>query len=150
MKKFQSILAIALALVAVVVFSFGSPAEAKRGKATTYSAEQLAEIQASAANLTAVRDRLPELAELIQQQDWVFVRNFIHGPLGELRATMSRVSRNLLPDAQKQALKLLRDVFDDLETIDVAAQNRDYKLAIRNYAETLRDFDAFLDLIPKA
>jgi photosystem II protein PsbQ len=150
MKKFQSILAIALALVAVVVFSFGSPAEAKRGKATTYSAEQLAEIQASAANLTAVRDRLPELAELIQKQDWVFVRNFIHGPLGELRATMSRVSRNLLPDAQKQALKLLRDVFDDLETIDVAAQNRDYKLAIRNYAETLRDFDAFLDLIPKA
>lgn len=149
MIKYRSILAAVLAVVMVVLLSFSDVAEAKRiAKPPSYTSEQIAQIQAYASELSTVRDRLPELADLIQKQDWVFVRNFIRGPLGELRTKMMFVSQNLLGEDQKQARAAAKAVFDNLIAIDQAAQKEDYKLAIRNYAETLRDFDGFLNLLP--
>lgn len=150
MVKYRSILSVLLALVLVVLVNLGSVAEAKPVKAKTYTVEQLEQIQNYASELSAIRDRLPELAVLIQEQDWIFTRNFIHGPLGELRIKMLNLSRNLLPEAQKEARTVAKAVFDNIVAIDQAAQNRDYAQAIRNYAETVRDFDTFLQLIPKA
>lgn len=150
MMKFRSVLAILLALVTAFMLNVGSVAAAKVKKPQTYTPAQLERIQEYASTLQATRDRLPELATLIQQQDWTFTRNFIHGPLGELRSDMSALIRNLLPDAQPSARLLAKTVFDDLIAIDTAAQAGDYKKAIRNYAETLRDFDAFTAILPKA
>ncbi len=149
MVKYQSIFTAVLAVVMVVLLNLGNVAEAKRAaKPLSYTSEQIAQVQEYAAELSALRDRMPELADLIQKQDWVFVRNFIHGPLGELRAKMLYAAQNLLGDDQKQARTVAKAVFDNLVAIDQAAQNRDYKLAIRNYAETIRDFDNFLNLLP--
>jgi len=149
MVKLRSIIVVVLALVLVVVLNLGSVAEAKpRPKA--YTAEQIEQIQAYVSDLSAVRDRLPELATLIQKQNWIFVRNFIHGPLGEVRTKMLNLSRNLLPDAQPQSRAAAKLVFNHLVAIDEAAAKGDYKAAIRNYAQTIRDFDGFLQLVPQA
>lgn len=151
MAKYRSVLSVLLAFALVLLLNLGAVAEAKtKAKPATYTPEQLELIQGYADELAAARDRLPELATLIQSQDWTFTRNFIHGPYGELRTTMLNLARNLLPSAQEPARKAAKAVFDNLVAIDQAAQDQNYKVAIRNYAETLRDFEAFLQLIPKA
>lgn len=151
MAKYRSILASVLALVAVLFICFGSPAEAKtKAKTPTYTPDQIAEIQGYANEIAAMRDRLSELQSLIQKEDWIFVRNFIHGPLGELRIKLSAVTRDLLPDAQKQARTLAKTISDDLVAIDRSAEQANYKLTVLNYGKAARDLDAFLQLVPKA
>jgi photosystem II protein PsbQ len=150
MVKLRSVLTVLLAFAIVALVSFGNVAEAKKlTKPPSYSSEQIATIQEYETKLSALRERMPELADLIQKQDWVFVRNFIRGPLGELRSEMSYLTQNLLAADQAEARKIARSVFTNLVAIDQAAQNEDYKLAIRNYSETLRDFDAFLQRVPR-
>jgi photosystem II protein PsbQ len=150
MAKYRSLLASVLAIAAVFLIGLSSPAWAKgKAKTPTYTPEQIAEIQTYASDVSAMRDRMTELQALIQKEDWTFVRNFIHGPLGELRVKMSAVVRDLLPDAQKPARTVVKEVFDNLVAIDRAAENADYKLAVRNYGEAIRNFDEFFQLIPK-
>jgi len=93
---------------------------------------------------------MPELATRIENRNWSDVESFIHGPLGDLRVTMSTMARELLPDAQSAAVEKSRDVFGHLVKIDQAAREGSYEAAIRNYAEALKDFDAFVALAPKA
>ncbi len=147
MTKHRSILSIFLALVAMLLISCGSPTVAK---VPTYTSEQVAEIQSYAKEVSAMRDRLPELQDLIQKEDWTFVRNFIHGPLGELRVKMSAVTRNLLPNAQKPSRQAAKEVFDALVTIDRAVEETDSELATRKYSEAVKAFDAFFQLVPQA
>lgn len=151
MINVRSIFSIALALVLTLVLNLGNAAEAKKlaPKPPTYTSEQIAAIQEYTADISAVKDRLPELAKLIQEQDWTYVKNFIRGPMGEIRTKMLGAARNLPPEAQKQARAAAKLVADNLIAIDMAADNRDYKLAIRNYGETVRDIDAFLQLLPQ-
>jgi photosystem II protein PsbQ len=150
MVKYRSVVSVLLATVIAVLMVFGNPvAQARTVKAPTYTSEQLEQIQVYASELSAIRDRLPELGDLIKQEDWVFTRNFIHGPLGDFRFKMLSLSRLLLPNAQTEARKLAKAVFDDLIAIDLAAQDRKYQSAVRGYAEIVKDFDAFLQLVPQ-
>lgn len=144
---YRSILAGILALFTVVLVSCGSP-QAKTPP--TYSAEQIAQIQTSASRLQGMRDRMGELEELIEAKNWPYVDMFIHGPLGTLREQTSRISRNLLPNDRTAAAETAKDLFGHLEAIDAAANADDYYQAVRNYNESLADFDAFLDLIPSS
>jgi hypothetical protein len=63
---------------------------------------------------------------------------------------MSYVTRQMLPQDQKQASKLAKDLFESLEAIDVAADDGDYQAAIANYGTAVKDFDDFLALVPEA
>ncbi|MDX2242633.1 MAG: photosystem II protein PsbQ [Leptolyngbyaceae cyanobacterium bins.302] len=150
MVNYRSILAMFLALVTALMLNVGSVEAAKVKKPLTYTSDQLEQLGVYTADLQEMRDRLPELGTLINKKDWTFTRNFIHGPLGELRVQMSNVARTLLPDAQPVAKKLAKEVFDDLVAIDLAAQNQNFQTAIKKYAEALKDFDAFLGLVPEA
>jgi photosystem II protein PsbQ len=136
MIRHRSILALILAFVAVVLVSCSSPTAAKP---PTYTSTQLEQLETYRSDLAVMRDRFPELATLITQQQWTSAKNFIHGPLGELRRKMSLVSRNLLPD-----------IFNHLVKIDQAADETDYTTAIRNYNEVVQDIEAFFNLIPSA
>lgn len=146
MSLFRPLISILLTFVAVFIVSCGDGSQAK---APTYSATQLEQIQATNKNVMALRDRLPELATLIQSRDWNNVKSFIHGPLGEIRTRMAGLSRELLPGAKEQALSVSKEIFVHLNNIDAAAGNNDYQLAIRNYGEAIKDFTTFADLIPK-
>ena len=146
MARYRSILALVLAFVTAFLVSCGSPAKAP----TTYTAAQIEQIQLYASGISQMQDRLPELAKLIQEENWTFIRNFIRGPLGELRFKMSAIERSLLPNAQAQAKEAAKEVAESLQLVDEAAQEQDYQAAIRNYAALQRSLNNFLALAPKA
>ena len=145
MGKFRAILSLVLVAVAVVLVSCGSPTKIT----PTYTTEKISQLQTIVAPIQASRERMPELAKLIQAKNWVDTDTFIHGPLGELRQSMSYLSRNLLPDDQKQANELTKELFGHFEKLDAAAKEQDYSLASKQFVEAIKDFDGFLDLIPK-
>jgi photosystem II protein PsbQ len=147
MSLFRPLISILLVFISVLVVSCSDGSEVK---APTYSAAQLVQIQATSNNVNALRDRLPELATLIQNRDWNNVKSFIHGPLGDIRTRMSGLSRELLPGSKEQALAVSKEIFVHLNKIDEAAGNNDYQIAIRNYGEALKDFATFSKLIPQA
>jgi photosystem II protein PsbQ len=149
MVRFRSILAVILAIVASAFLFCANPAEAARSaKPFVYSAEQLEQIQRYTNDVEELRDRMLEIPTLVQQQEWINVKTFIHGPLGELRTKMFRLARTLDPKVQKTAQAAAKDVFEHLILIDEAADARDTTKALRNYNEALKDLDVFFNLIP--
>ena len=146
MKSIRSVLAMLVVAIAIFVVGCSGPTVAK---GPLYSAEQLAQIEQTTADVMVLRERVLEIPGLVRKGDWNDVRTFIHGPLGELRFKMSTLSRQLRPvKAQKEALTAAREVFEHLNAIDEATQTADPNKAFANYNEVIRDFDAFLDLIP--
>jgi photosystem II protein PsbQ len=146
MAKFRSILALVFCtLLAIVMVGCSGPAAVK----PTYTPERIAEIQGYSQDLQELSDRLPELEDLIQKEDFIFARNFIHGPLGEIRVRMSRIAGDLLPKDQKPARDLAKQIANDLVEIDQASASNNYKDAIRYYGETVKDLESFYNLLPK-
>ena len=147
MTRPRSIFALMMALLMAFLVSCSS------GTAkvpTTYTAAQVQQIQRYVPTLTELRSRMDKLETLIQQKRWVDIRTYIHGPLGDLRGAMKAVSGSLLPKSQKQAADLTKSLFADLVNIDIAAKDVDYPKVVGSYQKAVNDFDAFLDLIPKA
>lgn len=146
MSKYRSILGlICCTLLAIVMVGCGGPAAVK----PTYTPDRIAEIQGHTADLQQLTERLPELQELIQKEDFIFARNFIHGPLGEMRILMGRISTDLLPKEQKAARDLAKQIANDLVEIDQASAENNYKVAVRYYGETVKDLESFYKLIPQ-
>ncbi len=146
MTRYRSILALILAVVMTFVVSCSSPT-AKTPP--TYTAQQIAQIQQFASSVEQLRDKMPILATSIQNKNWTDVGTFIHGPLGEVRRLLSSTTRQLLPDQQKEASEVAKDLFTRLENIDVAATSGNYQVAVQNYQAALKAFDRFLQLVPQ-
>ena len=147
MSLFRPLISILLVFISVFVVSCGDGSQAK---APTYSATQLAQIQTTTKNVTALTDRLPELSAMIQKRDWNNVKSFIHGPLGDIRILMSALSKELLPGTKEKALATSKEIFGHFNKIDEAASNNDYPGAIRNYGEAIKDITTLFSLAPKA
>jgi photosystem II protein PsbQ len=145
MSRYRSILASILALITVFIVSCGGPTAAKP---PLYSATELQLINKYVDKVSDLRGRMDELAGYIETRDWVNVGSIIHGPFGMLRQDMSYLSKYVSPNNQPAAREAAKEVFGHLEKINLAAQEGDYTEAIRNYAEAIKDFDAFLQLIP--
>lgn len=146
MTRYRSILALILAMVMTFVVSCSSPT-AKTPP--TYTAQQIEQIQPFASSVKQLRDKMSILETSIQNKNWTDVGTFIHGPLGEVRRLLSAVTRQLLPDEQKEAKEVAKDLFTSLENIDVAATSGNYPVAVKNYQAALKDFDRFLELVPE-
>ncbi|MBF2034376.1 MAG: photosystem II protein PsbQ [Leptolyngbyaceae cyanobacterium T60_A2020_046] len=145
MMRYRSIVAVVLAAIATFIVGCGGPGATQ---VRTYSPEQIAEIEVFAPRVEELRARFPELEAYIQNKDWVNIRSFIHGPMGELRARLSRVAIRLLPNDAAQAKALADDLFVHLERLDAAAEGFDQIQSGKEYRLALDDFDAFLELIP--
>ncbi len=145
MPRIRSILSLILVLVTTFLVSCGTP---EASIPTTYSPQKIEQLQVYVQPIEAARQQMSELAELIQSKNWVDTRTFIHGPLGSLRQNMTGLSRSLLPKDQDQARQLAKNLFVHFERIDAAAKDRDSLAAVNQYQEALRDFDAFLKIIP--
>ncbi|MDJ0716097.1 MAG: photosystem II protein PsbQ [Prochloraceae cyanobacterium] len=145
MPIIRSVFSLILVLVTVLLVSCGSP---QATEPTTYSAEQIEEIQSFLEPVLVSRERMKELESLINDENWIDTDNLIHGPLGSLRRNLRYLSDNLLPEDQKRAKQLSKELFADIERIDVAAKNQNYSAAVQQYTQTIRDFDTLLDLIP--
>ena len=147
MVRSRSILSLILAIVAVFLISCSSPTVSK--VPPTYTAAQIEQIKEYAPTLLALRDRMSEIPVLIQRRDWIGVRNFIHGPLGELRLKMTYITRNLLPTDQKKAREITRELFDDLVKVEQSIEENSTIGAVRNYQTAFADINKFIDLVPK-
>ncbi|MEG3858419.1 photosystem II protein PsbQ [Microcoleus sp. herbarium12] len=147
MTRPRSFLALMMACLMAFLVSCSS-VEAK--VPTTYTTAQIQQIQRYVPTLTEFRSRMDNLGTLIQKKNWVDTRTYIHGPLGDLRGTMKAVSATLLPKSQQQAVDLTKSLFADLVDIDIAAKGTDYAKVTASYSKAVKDFDTFLQLIPKA
>lgn len=146
MKRYRSVLSLVLAAIAVFLVSCGG---APVAKGPLYSSTQLAQIQKYSTDVEDLRARMLDIPPLVQQERWTDVQSYIHGPLGELRFKLSNMARLLEPkQARPAALAAAKAVFGHLNQIDEATLTTDSRKAFLNYNEALKDFDAFLKLIP--
>ena len=146
MARFRPILGVILAAIATLMVACGGPTASKIP--TTYTPEVLQQVQIFTPRVVALRERFPELEDYIQNKDWVNIGSFIHGPMGELRESMNRLSGSLLPKDTPEAKELAQEVFVHLERLDAAATENNQVIAGREYRNALDDFDAYLNLIP--
>ena len=147
MARHQSLLSLILVIVAMFLVSCGSPTVAKVPQ--TYTASQIQQIQQYVPEIVDLRDRTLELKRSIERREWVEVSQFIHGPLTQLRLQMNNTTRHLLPKDQDTARQTIRELFNNLVSIDQAAQGNDYQRVVLNYQEALTDINSFLQLLPQ-
>lgn len=143
----RSIMGIFLVAIATLLVSCGG---AKVAVTPTYTADNLAQIAIYSDRIQTSKDRLPELAGYIRDENWANIDNFIHGPLGELRAGMKRLAFMLLPDDKAEALELSDEIADDLEAMSAAVTAFDGSRTNKAYIRFVKDLSTFLDMIPAA
>jgi photosystem II protein PsbQ len=145
----RSLFALVLALIVSLGWVVDSSLAA-RAKKTTYTAADIELIQKFEGPVEAARARMDELEDLIAKRNWVFVRNFVRGPLGDIRRQMLNIEQSLLPKDKEAAREAAKDLFGHLISIDDAAGAKDTRRAEVQFQEAIKDFDAFLKLLPQA
>jgi photosystem II protein PsbQ len=147
MARQRSVISLILVILATFLISCSSPSVAVAPP--TYTPAQVAKIQEYLPDIQAVRDRSQELQQLIEKQDWIFVGNFIHGPITEARLNLTYITPNLLPKDQPTARQITRDLFNHLVKIDQATKTKNTQLALSNAKAAFADIDKFVQLLPK-
>ncbi|MBE9077224.1 photosystem II protein PsbQ [Romeria aff. gracilis LEGE 07310] len=145
MRRYRSVVALILAAIATFIVSCGPNTAAEP---PTYTPEKVTQLRNYTRRLLTAQDRLPELAGYINKEDWVNVNNFTHGPLGDLREQMARLTNQLLPQDQDKAKVLSKEVLGHLQKIDDASDARSYERAAEQYSEFRSDLQVLLDLLP--
>lgn len=148
MSRFRSILSLCLVLVTTLLVSCGNPNVSKIP--ITYSPEKIEQLQILIDPITEARDNMANLKNFIAEQNWTDTRTYIHGPLGRLRVDMANLTRSLLPKDQKAAREAAKELFSHFERIDAAAKERSSALAQAQFTEAIKDFDAFLKILPNS
>ena len=110
--------------------------------------DDLAVIRRQAAAFEATKARLPDLARLVSQEDWVFTRNLLHGPMQEVGREMSYINQRLDRSQRKDADKIARKLKEALADLDEAARLQDGSRLQRSYSNLAASFDAYSDVIP--
>ena len=147
MVRQRSILSLIFVLLATFLISCNSPTIAT--VPPSYTAAEVAKIQEYVPGIQMVRDRSPELQNLITTGEWEKVGNFIHGPMTDARLNMTYIIPNLAKQNQAQARQISKDLLNDLVKIDQAAATGNTSLALNKYQEVFADIDKFLELVPE-
>jgi photosystem II protein PsbQ len=139
-----------LALVALaVVLSFGLTAcSGANAKAPSLSADDIAVIERQAEGFLAARDRLPELATLVNERDWTFTRNLIHGPMQEVGREMLYINQRLLPAERPEATKRANALKDAFAELDEAARLQDATKLSKAYIKVASGFGLYAQILP--
>ena len=146
MRRYRAVVGVLIAAIATFLVSCGSAPEAV---APTYTPEKISQLQNYVNRVEIARNRLPELENYIEKDNWVNVDNFTHGPLGQIRSELTRLSNQLLPNDQPKAKAMTEEMLGHLQNLDEASQGRNYGNAISQYREFVEDFDTFLSIVPE-
>jgi photosystem II protein PsbQ len=119
-------------------------------KAPSISPADMALITRQAEGFLAAKDRLPELANLVNQRDWVFTRNLIHGPMQEVGREMLYINQRLLPGDRAEANKRANSLKDALAGLDEAARLQDGPRLSKEYIKVASGFGSYAEMIPAA
>jgi photosystem II protein PsbQ len=137
-----------LALAAVLCFGLTACSGAQ-AKPPSLSTEDIAVIERQAQGFLAARDRLPELAALVNQRDWTFTRNLIHGPMQEVGREMLYINQRLLPADQPEANKLASQLKSALADLDEAARLQDGDGLRKAYIAVASGFGKYAQILPQ-
>jgi photosystem II protein PsbQ len=113
------------------------------------SADDLAVITRQAEGFLAARDQLPELASLVNERDWIFTRNLIHGPMQEVGRQMLYINRRLLPADRPEAEARARRLKQALAELDEAARLQDADKLRTAYIKVASDFGLYAQVLPR-
>jgi len=102
---------------------------------------------ANKSKLEIISDRLDQLQPFIDENNWITIDTYIHGPLGQVRTDIGSAVR-LLKDPTK-AKTLSNKFFDDLIKLDVAAGKRDIDQTVEVYERTRQDFSELVAVLKK-
>ena len=136
-----------LGVAAVLCFSL-SACNGAQAKAPSLSADDIAVIERQAAGFLAARDRLPELATLVNERDWTFTRNLIHGPMQEVGRQMLYINQRLLPSERPEATKLADQLKNALAQLDEAARLQDGEKLRKSYIAVASGFGKYAQILP--
>jgi len=137
-----------LAVVMAATIALAGLGFAPAAQAETYTSAQKSQIEIFVPGVQELRDRLPEVETFIAGKRWRDIQTFIHGPLGELRERLSRVSRRLKGSDRATAEAAAKDLSKHLVALDEFAGKFDYKRAGAEYLESVQAFDRFLNVVP--
>ncbi|MEO1002141.1 MAG: photosystem II protein PsbQ [Cyanobacteria bacterium J06638_7] len=138
-------LMLALAVVLCVSLAACGGAQAQP---PTLSSDDIAAIERQAVGFLAARDRLPELAELVNKRDWTFTRNLIHGPMQEVGRQMLYINQRLLPDERPEAERLADQLKRSLAQLDEAARLQDGDALRKTYISVASGFGKYAQILP--
>jgi photosystem II protein PsbQ len=112
------------------------------------ASRDMAVIARQAEGFLAAKDRLPELAGLVNARDWTFTRNLIHGPMQEVGREMLYINQRLLPGDRAEAERRAGQLKTALADLDEAARLQDGDGLRKAYIKVASGFGAYAELIP--
>ena len=119
-----------------------------KAKVPTLSADDIAAIERQAVGFLAARNRLPELATLVNEKDWTFTRNLIHGPMQEVGREMLYINQHLLPADRAEASKRADNLKTALAQLDEAAVQQDGDKLRKAYIKVASGFGLYAQVLP--
>jgi photosystem II protein PsbQ len=137
-----------LAVALLLSFSLVACSGDQSRKAPTISPEDMTLIARQAEGFLAAKDRLPELADLVNERDWVFTRNLIHGPMQDLGREMLYINQRLLPADRAEAGKRANRLKASLAELDEAARLQDADGLRKGYIKVATGFSSYAEVIP--
>jgi photosystem II protein PsbQ len=139
-----------MALAIAVMLSVSLAAcDGGRNKAAVLSPDDIAAITRQAEGFLAARDRLPELASLVNKRDWTFTRNLIHGPMQEVGRQMLYINQRLLPSEKAEANKRANNLKAALADLDEAARLQDGDALRKGYIKVASSFGLYAQILPQ-
>ena len=139
----------AFCLCLALCFGLAACDGSANAKPATISPEDMAVIRRQVEGFTAARERLPELAKLVDERDWTFTRNLIHGPMQEVGREMLYINQRLLPQDRAEANKLATSLKDAMADLDEAARLQDSDKLQKFYDDLEADFANYAAVIPE-
>jgi photosystem II protein PsbQ len=139
----------ALLLALVLSVSMAACSGSRANAPTTLSPEAISAITRQAEGFLAARDRLPDLAELVNNRNWVFTRNLIHGPMQEVSREMLYINKLLLPSEQAEATEKAKALKAALADLDEAARLQDGDALRKSYIKVASGFGLYAQLLPE-
>ena len=137
-----------LVTVALGATLMAGEASAKKAPASI-SPDDMALITRQAEGFLAARDRLPDLAALVNQRNWVFTRNLIHGPMQEVSREMLYINQRLLPADRPEAIKRATSLKNALADLDEAARLQDGDGLRKAYIKVASGFGLYAQVLPE-
>ena len=138
----------ALVLALVLSVSVAACGGSKASAPASLSPAAISSISQQAEGFLAARDRLPDLAELVNTRNWVFTRNLIHGPMQEVSRQMLYINKLLLPADQAEAQKRANALKAALAELDEAARLQDGEALRKSYIKVASSFGLYAQILP--
>ena len=135
-------------LAVVLCFSLAACDGGQSRKPPSISPEDMATIERQAEGFLAARNRLPELAALVNEKDWTFTRNLIHGPMQEVSREMLYINQRLLPANRAEATDRSNALKTALAQLDEAAVEQDGDKLRKAYIKVASGFGLYAQMLP--